>query len=83
MTYEQEQTVLIYKNLSKRHNKEAINKKELALLLGVSVSFIDNGVMFGSHIPKYKKLGNSKNSRIIFPLLEVAEFLSKVENIHC
>jgi hypothetical protein len=37
--------------------------------------------MQGYGIPKYKKIGNAKNAKVIFPILEVARFLSQTVEV--
>lgn len=54
-----------------------VSKQELAKILHVSESTIDNYIARNHGIPQYKKLGESKNSKIIFNLIDVAEFLAQ------
>lgn len=67
----------ILKYLLRDYNKLIISKKELANILKVSESTINNYISKNQGIPKYKKLGESKNSKIIFNLIDVAEFLAQ------
>lgn len=62
--------------LLQRYNTLSISKKEIAVELGVSYSSIDNYIARGFGIPKYKKLGTSKNAKVVFNLIDVAEFLA-------
>jgi len=70
-----------YSSLVKKYNKEAITIKELSNELSVSVSTIHNYIARGIGIPKYKKLGKAKNAKIVFPLIEVAEFLVNTNEV--
>lgn len=82
-----ELTKIIYEELLKKYNKQAINKKELAVELGISVSSINQFLKKGINLPEYKKNEvvkvGSKNSdkddsgRISFPLFGVAKHLTK------
>ncbi|RUM45484.1 MAG: hypothetical protein DSY46_02855 [Hydrogenimonas sp.] len=70
-------TKLIYEDLRSRYNKAVISKKELARELGVSLSTIDNYIARGYGIPNYKKLGTAHNARVVFSLIDVANFLAE------
>ena len=63
--------------LSEKYNKAALSKKECAGEIGISVSTIDTYISKNDGMPNYIKLGSSKNARIIFPIEEVAKFLSQ------
>ena len=65
---------VIYESLLQKYNI-TIGKKELSEILGTSVSFIDKAIMSGNGIPNYKKLGSSKNAKVVFNLLDVASYL--------
>ena len=52
----------IYKYLLNKYNKVALNKKELANELGVSVSAINNCIAKGYGIPIHGKLGKQANA---------------------
>ena len=67
----------IFEDLQSRYKKVSINKKELAHEMGVSISAINNCIVQGYGVPEYKKLGNAKNARVIFPIICVAEYLSQ------
>lgn len=56
--------------------KVLFNKLDLSRLMGVSISYIDKSLARGYGIPNYKKLGHLSNSKILFPINDVAEFLS-------
>jgi len=62
--------------LLQRYKTLSISKKELARELGVSNGSIDNYILRNYGIPKYKKLGISKNAKVVFNLIDVAVFLA-------
>jgi len=66
----------IYQDLINRYKKVALNKKELAYELGVSVSTISNCIVKGYGLPEYNKLGNATNAKVLFPIIAIAKFLS-------
>ena len=71
------QTELVYQDLKSRYNKATLTKKELANEFTVSTSTIDLYISKGVGIPNYKKLGTAKNSKVIFNIIDVAEYLSQ------
>lgn len=73
----EDQKIIIYNSLLEKYNI-TINKKELAEILGCSTSFLDKGIVTGSNIPSYKKVG----SKVIFNLLDVASYLVDTTPIH-
>ena len=72
-----QQQELILKDLQTRYKKATISKREMANELGISYSTIDNYIAKGYGIPNYKKIGISKNGKILFNLIDVSEFLSQ------
>ena len=71
----------IYQDLLNRYKKLALNKKELAKELGVSVSSINNCIAQCKGLPDYKKCGDAKNGRILFPIISVAKFFSNTVRV--
>lgn len=71
------QTELVYQDLKSRYNKATLTKKELANEFTVSTSTIDLYISKGIGIPNYKKLGTAKNAKVIFNIVDVAEFLTQ------
>ena len=71
------QTELVYQDLKSRYNKATLTKKELANEFTVSTSTIDLYISKGIGIPNYKKLGTAKNAKVIFNIVDVAEYLSQ------
>ena len=53
-----------------------INKKQYAKILNCSESAVSNYVIKGYGIPSYKKIGNQRNSRVLFSLRDVSEYLA-------
>ena len=74
MTQSQE---LIYQDLQTRYCKSTLSKREMAHELGISYSTIDGYIAKGYGIPNYKKLGAAKNAKVVFNIIDVAEFLSQ------
>jgi len=72
-----QQQELIYQDLQTRYKKSTLSKREMATELGISYSTIDGYIAKGYGIPNYKKLGNAKNSKVVFTIIDVAEFLSQ------
>jgi len=68
---------LIFQQLQTRYKKSTLSKRELANELGVSYSTIDGYISKGYSLPNYKKLGTAKNAKVIFNIVDVAEFLSQ------
>lgn len=52
----------------------SLNKIDLAKVLGVSLSKIDRIVLSGE-CPKFKRLGEAKNSRVVFFTYDVAKWM--------
>ncbi|WP_066354403.1 hypothetical protein [Aliarcobacter skirrowii] len=67
----------LYKYLTQKYKRTVINKVEMAFELGISNSTLDLYISKGIGLPNYKKLGDSKNSKVIFNLLDVADFLTQ------
>ena len=70
------QTELVYQDLKSRYNKATLTKKELANEFTVSTSTIDLYISKGVGVPNYKKLGTAKNAKVIFNIIDVAEYLT-------
>ncbi|MCF6339953.1 MAG: helix-turn-helix domain-containing protein [Sulfurimonas sp.] len=66
---------IIYEDLSNKYGFN-LTKKELAEVLKVSVSSINNYIVRGEGIPEYLKMGTSKNSKVLFPVVNVVDYLS-------
>lgn len=67
----------IYTYLNSKYKRVTIGKKEMAHELGISLSTVDLYMTRGIGVPKYKKLGNAKNAKVVFNIVDLAEFLSQ------
>ena len=77
LKFKNPQTELVYQDLKSRYNKATLTKKELANAFTVSTSTIDLYISKGIGIPNYKKLGTAKNAKVVFNIIDVAEYLSQ------
>lgn len=66
----------IHEDFKSRYNKSTLSKKELANELGMSVSSINNYIVKGVGIPEYIKVGTGKNGTVLFPIVNVVDYLS-------
>lgn len=66
----------LYEYLKSKYNRITIGKKELSYELGIGLSTLDLYMSKAIGAPRYKKLGNKPNSRVIFNIVDVATFLS-------
>ena len=55
---------------------QALDRKQTAKAIGIGLSTLDLRIKDGRNLPRYIKIGDAKNSRIVFPLLSIAEFLT-------
>jgi len=69
-------TKIIYDDLKARYKKSVLSKAEMANELGVSISSIDKYMAHCLGVPPYKKLGKAKNAKVVFNIIDVAEFLA-------
>jgi len=71
------------KDLKKQYKKTALTIQEVAHEMGLSVNSIRLGIKAGKGIPPYKKVGSgSERQRVIFPIIDVAKFLSDTEKVY-
>ncbi|WP_169975921.1 MULTISPECIES: hypothetical protein [unclassified Campylobacter] len=56
--------------------KQSLNRQETAKALGIGVSTLDLRIKDGRSLPSYVKIGDAKNSRIVFTLVAIAQFLT-------
>ena len=66
----------IHQDLKDRYNKSTLTKKELAQELGMSVSSINTYICKGEGIPAYIKVGTALNGKVLFPIVNVVDYLS-------
>ena len=71
----------IYESLQEKYKKSAISKVEFAKEIGLGLSTVSKMMADGYGLPNYKKLGTAKNSRVVFPLVDVAEFLANTVEV--
>ena len=62
--------------LLEKYGKLGLSRKETAKEIGISLSQLDKLLKVGTGLPNYKRLGKSEKSRIIFPVNEIADFLT-------
>lgn len=65
-----------YIYLKEKYNRTVLGKKEMANELNISPSTLDLYMSKGMGLPKYKKLGNAKNARVIFNIYDLAVYLN-------
>jgi len=65
----------LYNYLAKKYDAVVLSKEQLREELGIGKSTMDRYVCQNVGIPPYKKLGTSKNSKVVFNILDVAKFL--------
>lgn len=66
----------ILKDLQSRYKKSTLTKKELSNELSMSLSSINQYISKGIGLPNYLKLGSGVNSRVVFPVVNIVEYLS-------
>ena len=66
----------IYTSLQEKYGKLVLSKQELAMELDVGLSTVSKMMSDGMGLPNYRKVGVAKNSRVVFPIVDVAEFLA-------
>jgi len=64
--------------LFNKYNKLALDKKELANELGVSVMNINRRIMQNDleSLPYFVRMGKGKKARYLFPISSIAQFLN-------
>ena len=71
-----EESKFIYDELKYEGYPLFINKRQYANIIGCSLSSVDHYIKQGTNLPDYKKLGTSKNAKVMFNLRDVAEYLA-------
>ena len=71
----------IERNLYSKYKKSTLSKKQLAKELGIGLSTLNKYLANGIGLPNYKKMGNAINSRVLFNIRDVAEFLSQTTKV--
>lgn len=70
-------TQAIYDYLKNKYKRVTIGKKEMAMELGIANSTLDLYIAKGIGIPSYRKLGNAKNAKVVFNIVDLADFLTQ------
>ena len=65
---------------SKYNNKLMISKNELSEVLNISARTISNKMSEGTLKIRYVKMGTTKQSGIMFPIIAIAEYLTNEMN---
>ena len=67
----------LYEYLQKKYKRVVLSRSEMAKELGINNSTLDLYIAKGTGLPNYRKLGKAKNAKVVFNLLDVADFLSQ------
>ncbi len=77
MKFTNEKIEIIYRDLKSKYDKSTLDIKEVANEISCSVSTINFYLARGGiGIPKHKKIGTSKKARVVFSIVDVAEYLA-------
>lgn len=71
-----EEAVVIYCELKEEGYQLFVSKKEYADIVNCCISTVDNQIKLGYGLPNYKKMGSAKNAKVMFSLLDVANYLA-------
>ena len=71
-----EEARAIYSELLSQGYGLLIKKKEYADISRCSISSVDNFIRKGYGCPPWKKFGDAKNSKVLFSLIDVANYLT-------
>lgn len=66
----------LYSELKAEGYKLFISKKQYASIISCSVSTVDNYIRDGYGCPNYKKVGKAKNAKVLFSLIDTANYLA-------
>ena len=62
--------------LTKKYNKVALSRKEIAEVLNISLSSVES-LLTKEQMPiRYKRVGKSQKAKYAFPIIEVANYLA-------
>ena len=67
---------LLTQTLVTKYGKTTITKKELCSEFGIGLSTLNQYMKDGIQIPNYKKIGTASNAKVLFNVIDVAEYLS-------
>jgi len=65
-----------YSYLKDKYSRTVIGKKELAKELNIAPSTLDLYISKGIGIPKYKRVSDAKNARLLFNIYDIAVYLN-------
>lgn len=63
--------------------KMSLNRRETAKALGIAVSTLDLRIKDCRDLPSFVKIGSAKNSRLVFTLTSIAEYLTNARQKVC
>ena len=67
----------IYSELREEGFPLLISKKQYSQIINCSLSSVDNYIREGYGCPNYKKMGKAKNAKVLFSLIDVANYLAQ------
>ena len=68
-------------SLHQKYDRSTLSKKELAKELGIGLSTLNKYLANGVGLPNYIKMGTATNSRVLFNIHDVAEFMSNTTKV--
>ena len=80
-TNQKDSTITLVDQLFHLYNKVVFTRLDLAKMMNVSISYIAKSITRGYGIPNYKRLGPKQNSKVIFNIQDVAEFLNDTTKV--
>jgi hypothetical protein len=73
----------VLKDLKAKYKKQALTIQEVAKELSISTGSLRNGMKLGRNVPNYKNVGHGETrSKVIFPIHEVAKYLSNLQQVY-
>ena len=75
------QSQYLFEMLNNKYHRITISKVELASELGIGLSTLNKYLAQGIGLPNYKKVGTAKNSRVLFNISDVADFLADTTKV--
>lgn len=67
---------LLTQTLVAKYGKTTLSKRELCSEFGIGLSTLNQYMKDGIQIPNYKKIGTASNGKVLFNVIDVAEYLS-------
>lgn len=78
ITFTNQEAEALYQELKNDGYGTFISKKEYARIANCSQGTVNNYIAKGYGIPNYQKVGANSQSRIMFRLKDVAEYLTQI-----